>query len=72
MEAQALTPTWKLDAAGRRKVEDKAETKAKLRRSPDDLDSLNLAFYPVAKGVMEVVEVQSGRPERSPYGRRAG
>jgi hypothetical protein len=45
VEQQALTPTWWPDAAGRRVVESKDDTKKTLGRSPDDVDSINLAFY---------------------------
>lgn len=44
IEQQALAPTWKPDAAGRRVVERKEETKKLLGRSPDDADAMNLAF----------------------------
>ena len=45
LRAQAMAPTWKVDAQGRRVVEPKADTKKRLGRSPDDMDALNLAFY---------------------------
>lgn len=41
---QLLAPTWSLDSQGRRAVEPKEQTKARLGRSPDDADALNLAF----------------------------
>jgi hypothetical protein len=46
MRRQAMAPTWKLDSAGRRVVESKDETKKRIKRSPDDLDALNLAYAP--------------------------
>ncbi len=45
LRAQAMAPTWRVDAQGRRVVEAKADTKKRLGRSPDDMDALNLAFY---------------------------
>jgi hypothetical protein len=45
LRLQAMSPLWKLDAAGRRVVEPKAATKDRLGRSPDDMDALNLAYY---------------------------
>lgn len=45
LRAQAMAPTWKVDAQGRRVVEAKSDTKKRLGRSPDDMDALNLAFY---------------------------
>ena len=44
LRRQAMSPTWRLDAAGRRVVEPKSETKKRLGRSPDDMDAFNLAF----------------------------
>jgi hypothetical protein len=43
---QAMAPTWKLDNQGRRVVEPKVETKKRIKRSPDDMDGLNLAYAP--------------------------
>jgi hypothetical protein len=43
LRTQLLAPTWDLEAAGRRKVEPKDVTKAKIGRSPDDADSFNLS-----------------------------
>lgn len=44
LRRQALAPTWKLDSAGRRVVEKKDETKKRIKRSPDDMDALNLSY----------------------------
>lgn len=44
LRQQAMAPTWKLDSAGRRVVEPKADTKKRLKRSPDDVDAMNLAW----------------------------
>ena len=44
LRRQAMAPTWKVDAQGRRVVEPKADTKKRIGRSPDDMDALNLAF----------------------------
>jgi hypothetical protein len=57
LQVQAMTPLWKLDANGRRVVEPKAETKKKLGRSPDGMDSLNLAFYEAAWELPPVIDV---------------
>lgn len=46
LRRQAMAPTWKLDAQGRRVVEPKAETKKRIKRSPDDMDATNLAYAP--------------------------
>jgi hypothetical protein len=51
LRRQAMAPTWKLDAQGRRVVEPKDETKKRIKRSPDDMDALNLAYHaPVRRG----------------------
>lgn len=44
LRRQAMSPRWKLDSQGRRVVEAKSDTKVRLKRSPDDMDALNLAF----------------------------
>jgi hypothetical protein len=69
LRQQALTPEWKLDAAGRRVVEPKEKTKEKLGRSPDDIDALNLAYY--EGGTFEDVgKVEfGGSKRRGLYGR---
>lgn len=43
--AQLTAPKYTTDSSGRIKVEQKAETKKRLGRSPDDADALLLAFY---------------------------
>jgi hypothetical protein len=45
IKQQALAPTYRLDAAGRKVVERKDETKKRLGRSPDDMDAVNQAYY---------------------------
>lgn len=44
LRSQCMSPTWKVDNQGRREVERKADTKKRIKRSPDDADALNLAF----------------------------
>ena len=43
--AQLTAPKYALDSSGRIKVEPKADTRARIGRSPDDADALLLAFY---------------------------
>lgn len=45
--AQLIAPTWKPDSSGRHQIEPKRETKARIRRSPDDADALILAYADV-------------------------
>jgi hypothetical protein len=64
LRRQALAPVWKLDAAGRRVVESKSETKKRLGAgSPDDMDALNLSYHEsIFLGVPSCGE--EGRPRR--------
>ncbi|MGB0383361.1 MAG: hypothetical protein ACPGWR_00935 [Ardenticatenaceae bacterium] len=55
LHRQAMAPTWKMDSKGRRVVEDKDITKKRLKRSPDDMDALNLAYAPIMMKLMDVV-----------------
>lgn len=48
--AAISSPTYTFDSAGRIKVESKAETRAKISRSPDDVDAVHLAFYSPSTG----------------------
>jgi hypothetical protein len=53
LRRQALGVTWKVDNQGRRVVEPKDQTKKRLKRSPDDMDAVNLAYAPAP--VVEVM-----------------
>ena len=43
--SQLMATTFKYDAVGRRVVEPKKEIKERIKRSPDDADAFNLAYY---------------------------
>jgi hypothetical protein len=60
LRQQAMAPTWKLDAAGRRVVEKKEETKEKLGRSPDDMDAVNLAYLEGPR--YDIPRIQAEKP----------
>jgi hypothetical protein len=45
---QMMAPKYKLDKRGRRVAEEKALVKARINRSPDDLDAVALAYFPYA------------------------
>jgi len=45
LKSQLMAPQWWLNSKGQRVVERKEITKDKLGRSPDDADSLNMAYY---------------------------
>lgn len=49
LKRQAFAPTWRVNAQGQRVVESKDDMKKRLRRSPDDMDALNLAFAAVPR-----------------------
>ncbi|QEG28314.1 hypothetical protein GobsT_30910 [Gemmata obscuriglobus] len=62
LKRQAMAPTYKLDAAGRRVVEPKEDTKERIGRSPDGMDAVNLAYYePSGRGGAVAVEGSRGR-----------
>lgn len=46
LRRQAMSPTWKQTSNGAREVEAKAVTKKRIKRSPDGMDALNLAYAP--------------------------
>jgi hypothetical protein len=53
LRRQAMAPTWKLDSQGRRVVEPKDATKKRIKRSPDGIDALNLAYAPVGVQIVK-------------------
>lgn len=70
LKRQAVTPSWKLDADGRRVIEPKDRIKARLGRSPDGMDAMNLAYAPAAGG--EVARWVGGGGERQNWRDRHG
>lgn len=50
LQTQALAPTWLPTPDRRRQVEPKEKTKERIGRSPDGMDSLNLAYFETAAG----------------------
>jgi hypothetical protein len=69
LRQEAMSPRWKLDAAGRQVVEKKDETKRRLKKSPDGMDAVNLAY--VRPGDFVAVSSASA-PDVAPKGRRMG
>lgn len=45
LKSQFMAPKWQLTSKGLRQIEKKELTRETLGRSPDDADSVNLAFY---------------------------
>jgi hypothetical protein len=68
---EALAPSYKLDAAGRRVVEPKADTKGRLTHSPDNMDAVNLAYCSIYGAVARWVEPKVGSDPRT-SGERQG
>lgn len=50
------SPTYKLDSRGRRVVEQKADTKKRLKRSPDRADAVLMAFAPMRDWIPAAAE----------------
>jgi hypothetical protein len=71
LKRQAVAPHYKLDAAGRRVVEPKQDTKDTLGRSPDGMDALNLAYYE-GGGIAPAEWVGGTREHRSVRDRHKG
>lgn len=46
LKRQAMAPVYKVTGAGQREVEPKEVTKKRIKRSPDDIDAMNLAYAP--------------------------
>lgn len=56
LKQQLMAPAWDLDAAGRRCVEPKEDTKEKIGRSPDDADAFNLSYHEPTSMIPHAVE----------------
>lgn len=59
LRRQALAPLYSLDSKGRRVVEAKDDTKKRIKRSPDGMDAVNLAYCPAG-----VVPAKSNTTQR--------
>lgn len=65
LDAELMTPIYKIDAQGRQVVEPKADIKKRMNRSPDRADSVALAVY-------RRYSPRSGRKDRSGSGSSGG
>lgn len=65
---QAEKVMWKQDTRGRRRVYPKSVVKDALGRSPDDLDAMALAHYPLGRGAATIRS--SGEAKSAPVHRR--
>lgn len=54
LRRQAMAPTWHLKSDGRREVEEKDATKKRIKRSPDGMDAMNLAYAPPPRSVVSI------------------
>ena len=68
LRRQAMGPRWSLDSRGRRVVEDKRLTKKRIKRSPDGMDGLNLAYAPVVVSTGESAVVAPAREDERAWG----
>jgi hypothetical protein len=68
LRLEAMAPTYKLDAQGRRVVEPKADTKRRLGRSPDGMDAMNLAYLEWHAGVASWVDAKTPDVAAKPFG----
>jgi hypothetical protein len=58
LKMQAMAVEWTVDVSGRRVVEKKDRTKAKIGRSPDDMDALNLAYLTWPNPFEQIIAAQ--------------
>ena len=71
LRIQAMLPGYHLDAAGRRVVDPKDDTKAKLGQSPDGMDGFNLAYYvPSSNPVPTTVKAKKPKARERKTGRK--
>ncbi len=69
IKADLASARWELTSRGI-KLEDKAETKKRLGRSPDDGDAIVIAMAPGARAAAKQImqERQGARPDRAVVG----
>lgn len=72
MWQQLHSVRWMMNRAGQREVEPKDFTKDKIGRSPDDADSMNLAYFDDGSDVAKYVEVENKPRTGAPEGARRG
>jgi len=46
LRQQAVSPVYKINVKGQLELEPKEKTKERLKRSPDSMDAMNLAYFP--------------------------
>jgi len=68
LRTQCLQPVYKVNSQGECELERKEDTKKRLKRSPDDADGLNLAYWPV--GGFVAPKPPKERPKVSVYERK--
>lgn len=74
LRLQAMAPTWELNRASQRVIEDKKKTRARLSgKSPDGMDAMNLAYY--EGGMWEApasLKIQRTEMEDKTFARKVG
>jgi hypothetical protein len=77
LRQQALAPEYKINSQGQRELEPKDKMKERLKRSPDDMDALNLAYYDGGGSFPSVQSTYQSASERvvswgmGPHGRES-
>src|SRR5262249_5255951 len=75
LRQQALAPEYKINSQGQRELEPKDKMKERLKRSPDDMDALNLAYYDGGGSFPSLQSTYPSAPVGSwsmgPYGRES-
>ena len=64
LRQQALAPEYKINSQGQRELEPKDKMKERLKRSPDDMDALNLAYYDGGGAFSSVQSTNQSASER--------
>jgi hypothetical protein len=59
LRKQAMAPLWELQSDGRREVEKKEATEARLGCSPDFMDGMNLSYYSIEMRTAEVMQIET-------------
>jgi hypothetical protein len=59
LKRQAMAPMWQTNSAGQRVIEEKEAMRARLGRSPDGQDALNLSYFYVDWRAPEMIHVES-------------
>jgi hypothetical protein len=65
LRQQAMSPIYKVNRAGQNELEEKADTKKRLKRSPDSMDCLNLAMFNAPELMPADTLIKDREPDRA-------